>query len=86
LPATTGSASGAPSAVAPPPTRADGVKRDATQPPRIQIEAGRQARPLPDSQGHRPVAPSRDEPHDAEAVDPTAVIDWLLNASRTRSH
>jgi hypothetical protein len=86
LPAATGSASGAPSAVVPPPTRADGVKREATQPPRIQIEAGRQARPRPDSQGRGPVAPSRDEPHDAEAVDPTAAIDWLLKTSRTRSH
>ena len=75
-PAATGSASPPPSAVVPAPTRAEGVKR----------EADRRARPRSDSQGRGAVAPSRDAPHDAEAVDPTAAIDWLLKTSRTRSH
>lgn len=85
-PAATGSASPPPSAVVPAPTRAEGVKRDATLPPRIHVEADRRARSRSDSQGHGAVAPSRDAPHDAEAVDPTAAIDWLLKTSRTRSH
>jgi hypothetical protein len=41
---------------------------------------------MSNSYGRDAVAPSRDEPRDAEAVDPTAVIDWLLNTSRTQSH
>jgi len=85
-PAATGSAFGPPSAIVPPPTRVDGVKRDATQPPRIQADADRRARPLSDSQGGRAVAPSRGEQQDVEAVDPTAAIDWLLKTSRTTSH
>ena len=36
------------------------------------------------NQGGSATAPSRDEPRDAEAVDPTLVIDWLLQTSRTR--
>jgi hypothetical protein len=74
-----------PAAVVPPPTRVDRMKRDATQPPRIQRNADRRARPLSDSQGG-PVAPSRGEQQDTEAVDPTAAIDWLLKTSGTRSH
>lgn len=81
LPAATGSAFDPPSAVVPPPTP-DAVRRDATQPARIQVEADRRARPRSDSRGRGAVAPSRDEPHDA---DPTAAIDWLLKTSRTRS-
>jgi hypothetical protein len=81
LPAATGSAFDPPSAVVPPPTT-DAVRRDATQPARIQVEAERRARPRSDSQGRGAVVPSRDEPHDA---DPTAAIDWLLKTSRTRS-
>lgn len=84
LPAATGSAFGPPSAVTPPPTRADSVRRDATQPPRIQLETDRRARPLSDSPGRGAVVPSRNEPHDAEAVDQTAVIEWLLKTSRAR--
>jgi hypothetical protein len=61
------------------------VKRDATQPPYLQIEADRRSRPLPDREGRGAVAPSGDERHDAEAVDPTAVIDWLVKRPRTRS-
>jgi len=86
LPAATGSAFGPPAAIVPPPTRVDGVKRDATQPPRIQADADRRARPLSDSQGGGTVAPSRGEQQDTEAVDPTAAIDWLLKTSGTRSH
>jgi len=84
-PATTSSAFGPPAAIVPPATRVDGVKRAATQPPRIQSDADRRARPLSDSQSGGAVAPSRDEQQDAEAVDPTAAIDWLLKTSRTRS-
>ena len=84
-PAATSSALGPPAAIVPPPTRVDGVKRAATQPPRIQADADRRARPLSDGQGGGAVAPSRDEQRDAEAVDPTAAIDWLLKTSRTRS-
>jgi hypothetical protein len=84
-PAATGSALGPPAAIVPPPSRVDGVKRDATQRPRIQPDADRRARPLSDSQGGT-VAPSRDQQPDTEAVDPTAAIDWLLKTSRTRSH
>jgi hypothetical protein len=84
-PAATSSAF-SPSAVVPPPQRADAVGRAATQPPRIQVQADRRSRPLSDSQGRSAVAPSRDEPHDDEAVDPTAAIDWLLKTSRTRRH
>jgi len=79
------SAFGPPAAVVPPPTRVDGVKRDAMRPPRIQADAGRRARPLSEGQGGGAVAPSRDEQQDAAAVDPTAAIDWLLKTSRTRS-
>ena len=82
-PTPTGSTFGPPAA--PPPTHVDGVKRAATQPPRIQADADRRARPLSDSQGGGVVAPSRDEQRDAEAVDPTTAIDWLLKTSRTRS-
>jgi hypothetical protein len=85
-PATTDSAPGPPAAIVPPPTRVDGVKREATQPPRIQPDANRRARPQSDSQGGGAAAPSRGEPKDAEGVDPTAAIDWLLKTSRTRSH
>jgi len=85
-PVATGSADGPASAVVPPPTRIDPVRRDATQPPRSQSEVDRRARPMSNSYGRAAVAPSRDEPRDAEAVDPTAVIDWLLNTSRTQSH
>ena len=77
---------GAPSAVVPPPTPADAVRRVATQPPRIEVEGDRRARPLSDNQGRGAVAPSREEKHDAEAVDPTAAIDWLLKTSRSRGH
>src|SRR6266850_818918 len=84
-PAATGPAVGPPAAIVPAPTRVDGVKRDATQPPRIQADADRRARPLSDSQGGGAVGPSRGESLDADAVDPTAAIDWLLKTSRTRS-
>jgi hypothetical protein len=84
-PAPTGSALGPPAAIVPPPTRVDGVKRVAAEPPRIQADTDRRARPLTDNQGGAVVAPSRDEQRDAEAVDPTAAIDWLLKTSRTRS-
>ena len=84
-PAPTGSTFDPPAAIVPPPTHVDGVKRAATQPPRIQADADRRARPLSDSRGGGVVAPSRDEQRDAEAVDPTAAIDWLLKTSRTRS-
>jgi len=86
LPATTGSALDSTTAVAPSPIHADGVKRDATQPQRIQVETDGRARPLSDSPGQFVVAPSRNEPGDADAVDPTAAIDWLLKRSRERSH
>ena len=82
-PAATGSAFGPPSAVMPPPPRADALRRDTTKPPRIQVQADRRARPLSDSQDRGAVAPSRDKAHDDEAVDPTAAIDWLL---KTRRH
>jgi hypothetical protein len=81
LPAATDSAFGPPSAVASPSTRADGVNRDATQPPRIRVETDRRARPPSDRPG-RATAPSRNEPHAAESVDPAAAIDWLLKTSR----
>jgi len=84
-PAPTGSTFGPPAAIVPPATRVDGVKRAATQPPRIQADADRRARPLSDSQGSGAVAPSRGEQQNADAVDPTAAIDWLLKTSRTRS-
>ena len=84
-PAATGSAFGQPATIVPSPTRADGVKRDATRPPRIQAGADRRARQLSDSQGGGAVTPSRDEQPGAEAVDPTAAIDWLLKTSRTGS-
>jgi len=84
-PAATGSAFGPPAAIAPLPARADGVKRDATQSPRIQADADRRARPRPDSQDGGAVAPPRGEQQNADAVDPTAAIDWLLKTSRTRS-
>jgi hypothetical protein len=74
-PTATGSAFGPPEAV-PQPART--VGRGATQPPRIQVEADRAARPRSNSEGPDAVAPSRDEPHDAEVVDPAAAIDWLL--------
>ena len=85
-PAATSSAFSPPSAVVPPPPRVDAVRGAATQPPRIQVQADRRARPLSDNQGRGAVAPSREEKHDAEAVDPTAAIDWLLKESRTRRH
>jgi hypothetical protein len=85
-PMATGSASGPASAVAPPPTRIDPVRRDATQPPRNHRKVDQRARPVSNSYGRDAVAPSRDEPRDAEAADPTAVIDWLLKSSRTQSH
>jgi hypothetical protein len=77
-PAATGSAFGPPSEAVPQPARADTVGRGATQPPRIQVEADRAARPRSNSEGPGAVAPSRDEPHNAEVVDPAAAIDWLL--------
>lgn len=85
-PAAMGSAFGPPAAIAPPPTPVDGAKHDGTQPPRIQADADRRARPLAESRGGGAVAPSRGEQQDVEAVDPTAAIDWLLKTSRTRSH
>jgi hypothetical protein len=84
-PAPVGMLKPAPAAIAPPPIRVDGVKRNATQPPRIQADADRRARPPSDSQGGDAVAPSRGEQQNADAVDPTAAIDWLLQTSRTRS-
>jgi len=84
LPEATGSAFGPPSAVVPSPTRADGVKRDATQPSRSHLETDQPARLLPDRPARGAVAPSHNEPHDAKAVDPTAAIDWLLKTSRSR--
>jgi len=60
------------------PTRADTVRRGATHPSRTQVETERAARPLSNSEGTGAFAPSRDEPHDADAVDPAAAIDWLL--------
>ena len=84
LPAATGSAFGPPSAVAPSPTRAYGVKRDATQPSRIQLETDQPPRVLSDRPARGAVAPSHNEPRDAKAVDPTAAIDWLLKTSRSR--
>jgi len=86
LPVATGSVVGPASAVVPPPTPVEPVSRDATQPPRKQSKVDRRARPMSNSYGRDAVAPSRDEPREAEAVDPTAVIDWLLNTSRTQSH
>jgi hypothetical protein len=77
-PAATGSALGPPFEAVPQPARADTVRRGATQPPRIQVEADRPARPWSGSDGPGAVAPSRDEPRDAEVVDPAAAIDWLL--------
>jgi hypothetical protein len=62
----------------PQPTRAGTVRRGATQPSRIQVETDRATHPLSNSEGPGAVAPSRDEPHDAEVVDPAAAIDWLL--------
>lgn len=84
-PAATGSAFGPPAAIVPPPTRVDGVNRDATRPPRIRAAADRRARPLSDSAGGGAVAPSRGEQQNSDAVDPTAAIDWLLKTSRTRN-
>ena len=65
---------------------------DAPRPQRIQADAPPAIRPtpraaVPDAAGPRDgdlpsTAPSRDEPRDAEAVDPTLVIDWLLKTSR----
>jgi len=77
-PAATGSALGPPFEAVPRPARADTVGRDATQPPRIQVEAHRTARPRSNSEGPGAAAPSRDQPHDGEVVDPAAAIDWLL--------
>jgi hypothetical protein len=51
------------------PAGADTVKRREAQPPRIHADTDR---------GPRAVAPLRDDPHDTEAVDPAAAIDWLL--------
>jgi hypothetical protein len=69
------------------PAVASPVDRGAAQPPHIQVEGDRQARPPSASprQGRGAVATSRDEPRDAGAVDPAAVIDWLLKTSRTPS-
>jgi hypothetical protein len=86
LPVATGSVVGPASAVVPSPTRVEPVSRDATQPPRNQSKVDRRARPMSNSSGRAAVAPLRDEPREAEAVDPAAVIDWLLNTSRTQSH
>ena len=86
LPVATGSAVGPASAVVPPPTRIDPVRGDATQPPRNHSKVDRRVRPMSNSYGRDAVAPSRHEPGDAEAVDPSAVIDWLLNTARTQSH
>jgi hypothetical protein len=61
-PAATGSALVPPSEAVPQPARAE----------------DRAARPRSNSKGPGAVAPSRDEPHDAEVVDPAAAIDWLL--------
>jgi hypothetical protein len=61
-PAAAGSALGPPSEAVPQPARAE----------------ARAARPRSNSEGPGAVAPSRDEPHDAEVVDPAAAIDWLL--------
>jgi hypothetical protein len=83
--AATGSAFGPPPiAVVPAPPRADAVRRDATRPPRIQVQADQRVRPLSDSQDRGAVEPARDEPHDDAAVDPQAAIEWLLNTSRPR--
>jgi hypothetical protein len=83
-PATSGSVF-QPSAVTPRSTGADAVTPHVTQPPPSRVDAEQQARPLAASQARRVVAPSRNEPHDAAAADPTAAIDWLLKTSRTRS-
>jgi len=84
-PAAPSPAFGPPAAIVLPPIRVDGVKRDATVPPRVQADAERRARPPSASQGGGAVAPSRSAPHNDDAVDPTAAIDWLLKTSRTRS-
>jgi hypothetical protein len=85
-PAATGSAFGPPAAIVAPPTRDDGVKREATRLRRMRPDTDRRGRPLSDSQSGGAVAPSHDEKKDTEAVDPTAAIDWLLKTSRTKSH
>lgn len=51
------------------PAGADTARRRETQAPRIHAEADR---------GPGVVAPLRDQPHETDAVDPTAAIDWLL--------
>ncbi len=77
-PAATDSMPRPPSEDVPQPARAETVKRGATQPPHIPVEAGRGTHPLLNREGPGAVTPPRDEPHDADAVDPTAAIDWLL--------
>jgi len=68
-PAVTGVAPGPPLVDVSQPAGADIVRRRETQAPRIHAETDR---------GRSAVAPSRDEPHDTDTVDPAAAIDWLL--------
>jgi hypothetical protein len=68
------------------PTRTDTVRRGATQPSRTQVETDRSARPSSNSEDPGAIAPSRDEPHDADAVDPAAAIDWLLKPLARDAH
>ena len=51
------------------PAGAETVRRGPTRAPRVQAEADREP---------GAIAPLRDEPSEADAVDPVAAIDWLL--------
>ena len=69
-PAATSAVPGPPLVDVSQPARADNtMRRGATRAPRIHVEADR---------GPDAVAPPHDEPHDTDAVDPAAAIDWLL--------
>ena len=50
-----------------------------------RAETDRSARPLSNTEGPGAIVPSRDEPHDADAVDPAA-IDWLLKRLARDAH
>jgi len=69
VPAATGAAPGPPLVDVSRPAGADSVTRVPTRAPRVKVEADREP---------GAIAPLRDEPRDADAVDPVAAIDWLL--------
>jgi hypothetical protein len=72
-PAATSAAPGPPLVDVSQPAGADTVRHGESRAPRIHAEADR---------GPGAVLPSRDEPHDTDAVDPASAIDWLLKRGR----